>query len=238
MPTDALFFEPWIGRDYAKIRQQQEAGAFEFDDWTYPYHVLGESHYGKPHEQQPNLTRSIVETCGYSSTHGKCSAFFAKVLKIVRADEHPELERKQHWDKLAFSNYIQDLMPGPGVAPSPEQWERGRLAFGQQLKATRSMVLLVLGQRLWNNLPRDFGFPIGELEAMSRTVWVNDAWAYVYELDGRKHLSLAVYVIHPSAGGGYFKWEKAAERARTVALYYSNIAVSDRFEECPPTKLD
>lgn len=241
MTSQALFFEPWVGRDYARLKQQQfeEQGAvLEPSVWAHPFHVLGESHYGDQTEYEPNFTRSLVEKCGHSSTYGKCSAFFAKVLKIVQADEHPELTREQHWQKLAFSNYIQDLMQGPRVAPSAEQWERGREAFPEQLKATTPGTLLVLGQRLWKNLPRDFGFQVSKLEAMSGLVTVEEAWAYVYEVNGVKRLSLAVYVIHPSAGGGAFKWRIAAERARTVAVYHSNIAVSEQFDRCEPLRLD
>jgi hypothetical protein len=235
--SEPLFFKPWIGADYERLRTQIEAGEFEHDVWSHPYHVMGESHYGKPEEYDPGLTRLMVERCGHHSSHGKCSAFFGKVLKIVTGQELTTLEREEHWRKLAFSNFLQDLMPGPLVPPQEHQWERGRRAFRKQLALTRPEVLLVLGQRLWGNLPRDFGFPAAEMVSMNGQVTIKEAWAYVYEQQGRKRLTLAVYVIHPSAGGGAFKWRIAAERARTAAIYYSNVEVSKEFEVCEPAML-
>lgn len=239
MTNDALFFEPWIGADYALLRERMKTDSLEPGVWAYPYHVMGESHYGNASQHKRDLTREIVQSCGFSSGHGKCSAFFAKVLKVVRADEHPELTRPQHWQKLAFSNFVQELMTGPGIAPTTAQLDRARAGFRAQLKLTTPQVLLVLGQRTWRELPRDFGFPISELQAMEDpAIVVKDAWAYVYEVAGIKHLTVAVYVIHPSAGGGVFKWEKAAIRARTVGIYHSNLEVSDQYESCLAPQLD
>lgn len=239
MTSPAPFFEPWIGSDYALLQERLRVAPLDPGVWAYPYHVMAESHYCEPHEIRPGLTRSTVEKCGFSSNAGKCSAFFTRVLKIVRADEHPELTRKQHWQKLAFSNFLQEVMTGPRIVPTREQFEDARQAFRGQLRLTTPDVLLVLGQRTWSELPRDFGFAISTLQAIEDpAILIKEAWAYVYEVAGIRRLTVAVYVIHPSAGGGAFKWEKAAIRARTAGIYHSNIGVSDEFAACPAPRLD
>lgn len=235
MASNSPFFEPWIGSDYQRLREQRDQGVLQPDVWAHPFHVLGESHYAELDEYEPGLTCRIIHECGFKAS--KCSRFFAKVLKVVTGKEIAGLNREEQWQKLAFSNYVQDVLTGPRREPSVEQWARGRDAFRAQLRATTPDVLLVLGQRLWDHLPRDFGFAVPELTSMDGTVQVKEAWAYVYEEGDAKRLSLAVYVIHPSAGGGAFKWRIAAERARTVLLYRSNILVSPEFEACPAVPL-
>ena len=239
MDDNAIFFEPWIGADYRRLQDQLNRRVLQPDTWAYPFHVIAESHYGEAHENVPGLTRRIVEDCGFHSNHGKCSAFFAKLLKIVSAEEHPELERADHWRKLAFSNFIQDLLSGPRIAPNREQWDRGRRAFPEQLKLSTPQVLLVAGQRLWRELPTDFSFPLEPMQSLRRPdVWVNEARAYIYEVGGVRHMTIAVYVIHPSAGGGSFDWAKAAERARTAVEYHSNLAASEAYENWAVPCLD
>lgn len=240
--SGSLFFEPWIGPDYQRMREQGNRHVLQSDGWAHPYQILGESHYGRAEDYKPDLTRCIVERCGFRSDQGPCSAFFAKVLQLFVGDHLTDAgksaTRQEHWRKLAFSNYIQELLPEPGAAPSADQWKRAREAFPAHLAATTPQVLVVLGERLWENLPREFGFPVGKLLSMDQQLEVNDAWAYVYEHGGRKYLTLAICVTHPSAGDGAFKSETDAKRVLTTALFYSNIAVSDEFSSCRAVRLN
>lgn len=233
----ALFFEPWIGADYKRLKElegqvlsTEELGGF----WAYPCHVLGESHYGKSQESEPGFTRYVIEKCGF--TRSRCSSFFAKVLQVVANKHVSHLNREEHWQKLAFSNYIQDLLPKSRQAPSDPEWERGAAAFRSQLAITTPDILIVLGPRLWNHLPRDFGFAVEPMRLPrdmfplpqkygNREVVVSEAWAYVYEVAGTKRVTVAVYVAHPSGRG--FDWHIAAKRVNTVRIFYSNIAVSE-----------
>lgn len=232
---EALFFQPWIGADYGRLQEEVEAGVLEPAVWAHPFHAMGESHYGEPHECESGFTRARVLTCGYSSRFGPCSAFFAEVLKVVTGRQLVELNREEHWNKLAFSNFIQDLLPRHGAVPKQEQWERGRRAFRAQLAITRPQILLVLSQRLWAELPRDFCLNVPEMRSVDAPVVVNEARAYVYEVAGRRQVTLAVYVIHPSAPA--FKWRIAAARAQTAALYYSNIASSPEVAAFPAARI-
>ncbi len=40
MPS-SLFFEPWIGADYQRLREQRDLGVLQPDVWAHPFHVLG-----------------------------------------------------------------------------------------------------------------------------------------------------------------------------------------------------
>lgn len=241
----ALFFHPWIGADYARVQANVEAGSLEQDVWAYPCHVMGESHYGRPEQYQPDFTEYVIRKCGF--TRSKCSTFFARTMQIVANRHISELNREEHWQKLAYSNYIQELLPKSRQAPGHAEWERGAAAFRQQLAITRPQVLVVLGRRLWDHLPKDFGFPLASMRLpksmfplpsnkRSLDVVVNEAWAYVCEIDGQKHLTIAVYVLHPSGRG--FDWHIAAKRVNTVRAFYDNIASGDELQSYQAIALD
>ncbi len=245
----ALYFKPWIGPDFAEIQRLREQNPIvltaQRDFWAHPIHVLGESHYGHPDEYRDDFTETVIRKCAFAPS--RCGRFFAKILQVVGNRHISELDREHHWHKLAFSNYVQDLLPKSRQQPSNAEWDRGAAAFRTQLAITRPEILLVLGRRLWDHLPRDFGFPLPLLRLPTdvlplpqsygdREVVVNEAWAYVYETGGRKRLSIAVYVLHPSGRG--FDWCIAARRLNTVRVYYDNIGSGEDFAGWPPAKLD
>lgn len=200
---------------------------------------------GEQHEYREDFTEEVMHKCALTTS--KCSRFFAKVLQVVANKHISELDRFEHWHKLAYSNYIQNLLPKSRKAPSSEDWDRGADAFFQQLSMSKPQVLVVLGVRLWKNIPKLHGFGVKSMRLPNdvfplpqsepdRDVVVNEAHAYVFEVGGKKHLTIAVHVLHPSGRG--FDWHVAAKRVNTVRFFYSNVAVSDEFENCAPVRLD
>jgi hypothetical protein len=238
------FLMPWIGSDYAAVKVledgEQPLSSDALDGmWAYSCHVLGESHYGEPREHRPDFTHEVIHKCAFIRSN--CSRFFAKVLEVVANKHISELNREQHWQKLAFSNFVQDLLPKSRKEPQSEEWERGAAAFASQLALTTPQVLVVLGHRLWKHLPRDFGFALPPMRLPQemyplpekygdREVSVEEAWAYVYESGGKKRVTIAVYVVHPSGRG--FDWPIAARRVKTVRVFHSNIASSEEVANC------
>lgn len=234
--SERLFFEPWIGADYAELQRQRDEGILNPSVWAHPFHVLAESHYGEVQDYRPGFTRLIVETCGY-----RRNAFFANILQIVTGEKLSTLDRRAHWNKLAFSNFVQEFMPNHSEVPNEKQRQRGRDAFPLQLALTRPEVLLVTSQRLWHWLTEtrtpESGFDPGSMCFFDDVrISKNEAWVYHYTVAGRPHVTLALYVIHPSAPA--FKLEKAVKRAKTGAIFHSNIASSDEIAQRKPLAID
>jgi hypothetical protein len=235
--TESLFFQPWIGADYAELQHQRDQGVLNPSVWAHPFHVLAESHYGSLDDYQRDFTQRVVEKYGYGR-----SRFFANILQIVTGEKLSSLDRREHWNKLAFSNFVQELMQNHSETPTEEQLERGRTAFPLQLALTRPQVLLVASQRLWVNWlaktrTSRSGFDPGPMRFYEDVqITDNDAWVYHYSVAGRPYVTLAVYVIHPSAPA--FKLEKAVKRAKTAAIFYSNIASGEEIQRREPLKID
>lgn len=230
--SESLFFEPWIGADYAQLQRQHDEGVSNPTVSAHPIHVLAESHYGEPQDYQPGFTRAIVEKCGYGR-----NAFFAKILQIVTGEKLSSLDRREQWNKLAFSNFVQELMQNHREVPNQKQLERGRDAFPLQLALTRPQLLLVVSQRLWHWLAgtrtSESGFDPGPMCFFDDVqIGEKEAWVYYYTVAGRSYVTLALYVLHPSAPA--FKLEKAMKRAKTAAIFHSNIATGEDIAQREP----
>ena len=121
--------------------------------------LLGESHYAKDVDKSPKLTQEIV--CRYCYEH--TSAYFTKVRRLVlralRISDAREHDRPWFWDRVAFYNYVPELVgENSRMRPTVQQWELGARQFPDVLQELNPSVILVLGKELWANLPA--GTPI------------------------------------------------------------------------------
>jgi hypothetical protein len=186
-----LFFEPWIGDGYARLAARDFA---DIGPGLTPMYLLGESHYGKECEYNPGFTRKVIRERALRPSPGP---FFRNILATL-LDRAPEPEDyPAAWDRLAFSNYVQDFLTGPREAPKEEMWDRAGRAFPAFLRQYRPPVLLVLGQRLWNRLDKSGGVPVA---AMARDdVRVDDACVLRWVDGDISRGTVAMHILHPSA---------------------------------------
>lgn len=131
-------FLPWVGEKYEQSGINGHRVLF-----------LGESHYGSSNdEKDPKFTRNIVENWALR----RRSAFFTKIAKIVKdigayRPISPD-EKKDAWHRIAFYNYVQQCLPRPRMAPTPEMWEYAKMPFEQTLSEITPDIVIVLGKRL------------------------------------------------------------------------------------------
>jgi hypothetical protein len=219
-------FEPWIGSEHAQLLKDVERGQTATG---VRWHVLGESHYCRPddpdaYRNHAGLTKEVVR--GWALQPSRGSAFFTRVASIIMNRPAGEFDRPAAWEKFAYSNFVQELLSGPRKAPNAAQWADARRKFFGQLAITRPIVLIVLGSRLWQQLPWEVGARVPRMEFKREWGPVDDAWLYPYWVGDEFECALAVNVVHPSAGFGNWNWQTAAHRARTAMLFYSNVLES------------
>ena len=134
-------FHPWIGRLYGR---ESRFGVRLL--------VLGQSHYGQPDEvsEPRTFTREIVRC--YSAQHRH--RYFTIIAKVLRGDRGwiEDEERAAIWENIAFYNYIQSLVPAPGIPPTSAQWDAAHTPFMTVLNTLQPDAVLVAGQRLWGQI--------------------------------------------------------------------------------------
>lgn len=220
-------FTPWMGEQFLAAREERESRSRTHSSRGLPFHLLGESHYAEPDEDESGITQRIVRDCGFEA--GRHSRFFAGALQVATGHALSEIDRPDAWDRLAFSNYVQHLLPETRMAPDKVMWDYAGSAFIEQLQHVRAPNVVVLGWRLWEHLPSRGGIQVGPLQdpTIAGRSDVESAWAYEYDTSRGRRVSLAVPVTHPSGRG--FNWQEAHDRVQVAAHNYCNV-LSD-FEE-------
>ena len=134
-------FHPWIGSHYGR---ESRFGVRLL--------VLGESHYGQPGEDDEPRTFTQDVVRDYSGPHRH--PYFTTIAKVLRGDTDwiDDEERAAIWENIAFYNYIQTLLPAPGIPPKAAQWDAGHGPFLTVLNTLQPDAVLVVGQRLWGQI--------------------------------------------------------------------------------------
>lgn len=181
-------FLPWIGTHYAKGVNGKRVMA------------LGESHYcNHPNEAVPELTNSVIldllnpnsEHEAYKNTYTKFERALA--MKVLDAREKAVL-----WNSIAFYNYVQVPMSAARTSPTKDDFTDATEAFFSVLNQHLPDILIVWGQRLYNNLPKrghqgqDLILPDGK---------IIETWIYPLS---NGHSVYILPINHPSSG---FSWE-------------------------------
>ncbi len=216
IPDLQPFFWPWMGKEYRQRLLEQNASSPRI-------HLMAESHYSK---ETPDPSWTVDAVRELALAQNKFGAFWTKAIQIVERKPGCELDRLAAWNRVAYSNFIQDNLHENRKAPNSEMWERGRRTFFAQLALTRPSILIVLGKRLFAQLPNEGMRIPGPLREQPDSAPVEDAWLYPHDVEGERILTLAVCVTHPSGGG--FQWETASGRAWSAISHYSSIATAYR----------
>ena len=197
-------FEPWIGANY----WDGFAGGPRLL-------ILGESHYG---DGPPKRDCTQRYTCQYAQ--GKWNhLFWTGIMQTVLGHPRAEIDQGVHingdlgivmnresfWHSVAFYNYIQELLPGPGQAPPAPAWRAARPAFEVVLEVLEPQALLIVGRRLWDHIPgptlcnghQDYVYgPLYEGEL--------DGHAWVYQIPNGHVVAAGMHA--PAARD--FRWER------------------------------
>jgi hypothetical protein len=139
--------QPWVGEHYSG----GVLGACIL--------LLGESNYHKtntPDADYSQVVRDNVLDCVFKGNGSV--AFFTKAAKIVLmaagVEAISQREVRDLWNRIAFTNYVQKVLPGSRVRPAPEDWEHGRDVLSSVLAEHRPDVVIALGSGLTSHLTR------------------------------------------------------------------------------------
>lgn len=179
-------FKPWVGDRYG-------CGIVGYDaDGKIIYGtenhigkrvlVLGESHYCANPETEATkyLTINIIldildpnsEWESYKNTYTK----FIKSL-IGCKDDLKQKEKEDAWQHIMFYNYVQTPMSAARVAPRPDDFKVSQTAFFEILMKYDPDIVIVWGNRLYNNLPKggkqldDLTISTGRFSGNSTEMW-------------------------------------------------------------------
>ena len=136
-------FKPWIGKRY----ENRELFGLRIL-------LLGESHYGEPGEENENFTIDVVKYWGQKER----LRFFTITAKFLLGKGTGEWlsdnERSDFWEKVAFYNYIQELVGNNSrIRPTSEMWENAKASFLLLCDVLKPELIVVLGKELCSNLP-------------------------------------------------------------------------------------
>ena len=181
--------------------------------------MLGESHYQGDYDGDVDLTRRVVRDWAFGKERG--SLFFRRIAQVVEECELDALDARRAWSAIAYSNHVQTTLSGPRIAPSAEQWRDAERRFVGQLLMTRPTTVLVLGRRLWDNLPASIGWKCPPLALRKTGEPLTDAWIYPYWRGKSIDVAIAVWTYHPSSGK--FDWRDAARKILAAEAHYDNV---------------
>jgi hypothetical protein len=124
--------------------------------------------------------------------------FLTNISQALSGCHHSEKDPVLIWSHVAFSNYIHDIVADKArKAPNATHWQKASLAFQEILDYLCPDCILVLGERLWRNIPPTKPGPFLKVGKESR----GSLWYY-----HKKGLALAGRIYHPSSGFNFRRW--------------------------------
>ena len=181
---------PWVGNEFTSVSRRLL--------------VLGESHYDEKLASAPLDASSISEIKNYTNEMWSAFAarqdgrFWTNIVQVVEGKPIRECNISEAVQRFAFYNYCNRIVASAArVAPSSADWINSRPDFDLVLSALQPTHILVLGQRLWNNLKEDRRSDI-KITVGNRTKPV------CYFMAGDR-LVPSLPITHPSAA---FSWLK------------------------------
>jgi hypothetical protein len=192
---DSVMFFPWIGNDYYK------GGIFHKKIL-----ILGEAHYCWTIKDCEGCQLGIKNGCNgmtiqviknQISENGQKHAIFTKLAKLFLDKESINLtEKTSFWNSVTFYNYIQTSAADKArVAPSNEMWSISEIPFYEVMEKLEPDFLLVLGSRLWENLPGQEKVDWPEGPILSDNSIMERTWYY----KGKNKNTLSLTIYHPSS---------------------------------------
>ncbi len=141
----ALQFEPWVGEKY---RSEGLRGVRVL--------ALGESHYAEPGFASRTFTSDVVRECVFEGR----AAYFTKVAKLMTGLGSGEYLTdgllQDTWSRIAFYNFVQQMLPAPRVRPTEAMWKQARQLFPSIVLQLQPQLIVVMGKHLreWFESPQ------------------------------------------------------------------------------------
>jgi hypothetical protein len=192
--SGSAFFFPWVGQAY------ETGGIF-----GKKILILGESHYcsepgtckdcGPGHKNKCNLF-TINAILNQFTPGAKKHAVFTKLARFFLDKESVDNKEKAiFWHSVAFYNYVQTTVSsGAGVPPTEEMFSISVNPFYELMEKLEPDFLLVVSDRLWNNLPGQAGvdWPAGPV------ITENGKSEKTWYFKGKRKKTLSLVIYHPS----------------------------------------
>jgi hypothetical protein len=196
-------FKPWTGDDYDHALFGKRIL------------VLGESHYGwvtgTPLDHCATFT--IEQIANQLDGRHPTKAFWTKIAGTFLNTYRPTPEEKcKFWRSVSFYNYVQQS-PGEKsrISPTADMFKASEPAFFEVLDLLKPEIVIVLGFRLWEKLPKQR--PEDEmLETEAGRILTRH-----YSYPGGTCRAYAIK--HPSSGFNSCKWHP-----HVMAFVRSNLA--------------
>lgn len=192
---ESVHFEPWIGDKY----HSQDRRIL----------ILGESHHHDPADKPDNLekegglTKFMVQEY-ITGESGPQFKFWTNFMQAITGKKQWEIDRKDFWSKHAFYNYIQEPLAGPRKAPSPVMWREAWEPFCQIVDELKPTHILVMGKRLWNEIPQDGGRE-GKTIVVNGNPW--QTWYFPCKACKGGEV-VSTYIHHPCSAFSSEKWHQ------------------------------
>ncbi len=163
---------PWKGRNYSGLL------------------IVAESLHGfKPEADDEDLLIKVIDEIAAGSwTH----RFWTNVALVVTGRCLRDLDRQSFWQEVAFHDFVQSSMSGPGIPPSREQWTEGCRTFPTVLQQLKPHHVLVVSQRVFSHMPASDAPDLPPISANGC-----DGWPRLYSIGGES-FALAMAINHVS----------------------------------------
>ena len=194
--VEGVFFQPWVGETFA-------GGAVDGVRLL----VVGESHYGDVSDV-PDL-RTLTKVVIRNHIDRPRERLFGRIEQLVGNGPLPDrAARVAFWNRIAFYNFVQEVLPQLGDRPTVKQWSEARSPFLSVLRTLRPQAVLVLGKVMWDSLSVP---PLFE----SRSIDVAGApYLFRWRIT-RDYSTIATWANHPSGSRGF---KMATWRPHVLAL--------------------
>ena len=184
---------PFVGKDYQK-------GFFNSGKKVL---ILGHSHYDADNAGYPCLHSFTIDMMdGFlSGEDGPYYRGFTSQTKALLNRDITVDDRVEVWNQLAFYNFIQFDLEGPGVKETDEQFNNSIPAFKEVLEELRPDVIIVWGYSLFNAL-----CPLGEADGPYLTLFSGDRVRTRWFVTSSPDKALMICQRHPSRGYSWHEW--------------------------------
>lgn len=153
-----LKFEPYIGSRYKAAPLKVL--------------VLGESHYlAEADKNNKNVTKEVLQRyLAYKNGQQAEESWMNTFTKFSNVFANKKLSNQETlslWETLAFYNYVQVPMKGPGDRPSSLDFSESHEAFRTVLSQLSPDLIIFWGDDLWNHFRKDSYAKEGALHVLT-----------------------------------------------------------------------
>lgn len=189
---DKIMFYPWIGKNYSN------GGIF-----NKKILILGESGYCEEqceccYPGEINKCNDwIIRIINYQiSVSGKKQSIHTKLVKLFLGKQTITIDDKiQFWDSVVYYNYVQSALEKARVSPNINYWKEAEEPFKAIIDKLSPDFILILGERLWENLPGKAGIDWPDGPIIKYGNILERTWYY----KATKKNILSFYIYHPSS---------------------------------------